>query len=707
MSPRSKRDYSFTQNRELSWLRFNLRVLEEAEDITVPLLERLKFISIFTSNLDEFFMVRVGSMFDLAAISPDDIDNKTGLTPKGQLDLIYSEIPKLIQTRDRIYKKVSDELVGRGIHDLEIFEMTAEEKVFVAQYFKARIMPVLSPQIVDSRHPFPHLESKHLYIASHIKGKKSNVALGLVPVPKSLPLFVQMPKDPCRFVRMETLIKYYASSLYGEFEPSESCIMCVTRNADISFDDEKFEDLDHNEFLNKLQGKLKKRGRLGVVRLEILGKVSKEFRAEMMKRVSLKDYQVFTCAAPLCMKYAFPLTGAIPKQIAQPISFVPYEPRMPADFPKEGIIDAVRDYDKLLFFPFESVDPFIDLLRESASDPRVSSIRITIYRLASSSKIARLLSRAAENGKEVTVLMELRARFDEENNIEWSRVLEEAGCRVIYGMEGFKCHSKLCQITMRSGDNIEYITQVGTGNYNEKTNKLYTDFSYITSRKDIGEDATAFFQNMLVANLNGSYNKLLVAPTGIRPALLEHMDEQISKGKDGYICIKANSLTERVVIDKLSEASCAGVEIQLILRGICCILPGIVGKTENIHVTSIVGRYLEHSRVYCFGRGDEAKLYISSSDLMSRNLRRRVEVACPIEDVNLRNKIFWTLQVQLADNIKASYMCPDGEYKRKRSKELPTISQEFFMESTFDLPISPKKKEKTSWFKKIFGKKKK
>ena len=713
MQPEKIRDTSYTQNRELSWLKFDLRVLEEAEDRSVPLLERLKFVSIFTSNLDEFFMVRVGSLFDMSVMSPKTIDNKSGLTPMGQLERIYAEIPGLVARRDTIYAQVMAELAEKGVRDLQISELEPHEKKYVNQYYKAKVLPVLSPQIVDERHPFPHLINKQLYIASNLHGKRERAPLGLIPLPDVLPRFIQMPEDPCRYIRLETLLLSRADSLYGSFKPSESCVLCVTRNADISFDDDKFDDID-DDYRTKVSKLLKKRSQLGIMRLELEGDPSQEFVRLLCSRIKVENHQVYTCHAPLCLKYVYPLVSALPDEVSAPMSFVPYNPRHPASIdPKGSMIEQIKARDRLLFFPYDSVDPFLRLLSEAAEDPDVVSIRITIYRLASSSKIAHILCRAAENGKEVTALMELRARFDEANNISWSRLLEDSGCRVIYGIEDFKCHSKLCLITMRHGDALSYITQVGTGNYNEKTNKMYTDLTYMTARREIGEDATAFFQNMLVSNLRGEYSTLLVSPEGIKRRLLELMDEQIALGQNGYICIKANSMTEREVIDKLSECSRAGVEVQLILRGICCMRPGIPGKTENIHVTSIVGRYLEHARIYCFGRGDDAKLFISSADLMTRNLVRRVEVACPIYSPELRKCLLWILEKHLADNVKASSLLADGTYKRK-SGEPPFSSQDYFMEHPLPLdqfvpapkgsPASEAKPEKhESFWSRLFG----
>ena len=674
--------YSYTQSRELSWLRFNRRVLEESGDNTVPLLERLKFISIFTSNLDEFFMVRVGSLFDLSLVSPNEIDNKTGLTPSGQLDQIYRVIPGLIEIKNHLYREVSGLLRQEGIWDLAPEELTAEEKKYVSQYYKVKILPVLSPQIVDSRHPFPHLVNKALYVAALLRSKKGNPSLGFIPVPQGLPAFLTMPGTPGRFIRMENVIHQWVHTLFGSYRVEDSCVLCVTRNADISFDEEKFED-DDDDFRSRMSKLLKKRANLAVVRLELSRKVSADFLKLLKTRIEVGDHQTYIDRAPLDMKYVYDFIRALPSDVADPLSFPPYQPRWPEDLDeKASIIEQVQRKDKLLFFPFDKVDPFLRLLSEAADRPDVLSIRITIYRLASSSKIAHILCRAAENGKEVTVLMELRARFDEANNISWSKLLEDSGCRVIYGLEGYKCHSKICLITLRKGDKLSYITQIGTGNYNEKTNTMYTDLSLMTASEAIGLDGTVFFQNMLVGNLAGSYEYLLVSPAGIKAKLISLIEEEMDKGPDGYICIKANSMTEREVMDKLAEASRSGVQIQMILRGICCLRPGIPAHTENIHVTSIVGRYLEHGRIYCFGRGKDARVYISSADLMTRNLNRRVEIACPIYDPEVKEQLIWILHTQLEDNVKASSLLPDGSYVRKVNSLAPCSSQDIFMETS-------------------------
>ena len=712
---KSMNDFSFTQNRELSWLKFDNRVLEEATDEKVPVIERLKFISIFTSNLDEFFMVRVGSLFDLAQITPNDKDNKTGDSPTEQLKKIFAAVPSLISKRDKVYKEVCRILEEYGILDLTEDKLTENELKVVNTYFEELINPVLSPQIIDPHHPFPHLKNKTLYIASVLQNKKDKVSLGIIPVPESLPPFLTLSERPLRFIRTENIILNRCQQVFGIYNVSKSAVISVTRNADISFDEEKFDDAD-DDYLKIMSHLIKKRGRLAPVRLEIQGEKgnSLDKLSEMLqKRLSIDKSQVFFTSSPINMKYVFSLEKKIPDSFLGELKYTPYSPRYPEDLnPNESIIKQIEQKDRLLFYPFDQMEPFLKLLRESAADESVISIKITIYRLASASKIAHELCTAAENGKDVTVLVELRARFDEANNIAWAERLEQSGCRVIYGIDNFKCHSKICLITRRIKNNMHYITQIGTGNYNEKTALMYTDLCLMTADEEIGHDATVFFQNMLIANLNGSYSKLLVAPISLKPNLMRLIEDEIAKGDKGRIIIKANSLTERDIIDKLSEASNAGVKIQLILRGICCLRPGIEGKTENITVTSIVGRYLEHSRIYCFGMGENTKIFISSADLMTRNISRRVEIACPINDADVKNQILKILYIILKDTVKARTLLSDGNYIKKFTQSEDKIdSQRYFMENSLHIPIStvskepPKTAEHRNIFQKLFSRK--
>ena len=679
--------YRYTQNRELSWLRFNQRVLEEAADESNPLLERLKFVAIFSSNLDEFFMVRVGSLFDLAAVSPEAVDNKTGMTPIQQLRRIYETVPGLIEQKKRIYAGVRAALTEAGVEDVTYLSLSAKEEKTVDRYFKADILPILSPIIIGSHHPVPHLVSKQLYVAARLQDKKGKSAVGILPVPQSLPAYVALPDSDLRFIRTEEILLHWAPTLFGAYQVLETCLISVTRNADISFDEEKFEDTEE-DFRKQVLKLLKKRGRLAVVRMELNHEISEQFFTRLTKLVQVDGEQCFIDPCPLQMGYAFALAGALSRGKAKRLSYQPYTSRWPEDLEREkDILPQIQRRDRLLFYPFDSVEPFLRLLSEAAERPDVLSIKITIYRLASSSKIAHILCRAAENGKEVLVLMELRARFDEANNVAWSELLEEAGCQVVYGIEGFKCHSKICLITLRDKGKMHYITQIGTGNYNEKTNAMYTDLSLMTADEGIGQDAVRFFRNMLVNDLAGEYQELLVSPYGIKEQLCTLIDQEMEKGEAGYICIKANSVTERGIIDKLRAASQAGVQVELIIRGICCLLPGVEGETERIHVTSIVGRFLEHARIYCFGKGADAKMYLSSADLMTRNLKRRVEIACPVHDREMREQLQWVLDCQLRDNGKASFLCPDGTYHRKEhTLSAPCNSQEQFMAESFHRP---------------------
>lgn len=642
-------------------------MLEEAEDRTVPLLERLKFISIFAGNLDEFFMVRVGSLFDLSLIKPDNIDNKTGMTPDEQLRAIYREIPDLIALKQKIYCEVKRELAREGIRDLTYKELTAEEKKTVDHYYKEMISPLLSPQVIGSHHPVPNLKNKALYITTLLSRAGGRYHLGLCPVPETLPSFILLPDSGGRFIRMEEVLLAKADRLFGNYRVKESLVLSVTRNADIRFDDEKFEDEEDLDFRSKVSDLLRKRRTLSIVRLELSQKPSEDFFAVIHKMVQAENHQVYYDGSPLNMKFVFDLIPKLHGELGRELSYSPYTPVNPAGLQKGGsMIRQIREKDRLLYFPYESIDPFLDLLNEAAEREDVVSIRITIYRLASTSKIARILCRAAENGKEVLAVMELRARFDEANNITWSKIMEDSGCRVIYGDKKYKCHSKICLITLRDGNRVRYITQIATGNYNEKTAAQYTDLSMMTASREIGMDGNRFFQNMLVNDeQQEGYRKLLVSPGGIKKGVMELIDEQIKLGREGFICIKANAVTERDMIDKLKEASQAGVDIQLIIRGICCIRPGVSGKTENIRVSSIVGRYLEHARIYCFGRGEKAKLYIASADMMTRNLVRRIEIACPVEDPDIRRELQWILKMQLKDRAKASLLRSDGCYERK------------------------------------------
>ena len=677
-------EQGYTQNRELSWLQFNARVLAEAEDENVPLLERFKFLAIFTSNLDEFFMIRVGSLCDMAAVDKEHTDSKSGLTAKEQLHLIYKAVEPLYARRDAAFSDVDSKLSAIGLRRLTMDSLAPDEQKYIKRYFKDIIAPVLSPQIVDSHHPFPHLEGKVLHIAALLSHKKTE-RLGLLPVPASLPPVVFLPETPSRYILTEDILLAYADHVFEMYDVLEKTVLCVTRNADIQVDDETF-GVEGGDFRKKMEKLLRQRRRMAVVRVEINRPISDHFKEHFRNRFEVSDAQIFLSrTAPLKLGYAFSLGEHLPEKKRAFLSDAPFTPQQPAMLSAgQSLLKAALQRDILLSYPYESMEPFLQMIREAANDPAVLAIRITIYRLASKAKLVEYLCAAAENGKDVTALIELRARFDEQNNLDWSERMEEAGCKIIYGFEDYKVHSKICLITRRERGAVRHITQVGTGNYNEKTAKQYTDVSLITADERIGQDAGAFFNNMALGNLSGRYSRLFVAPTSLKNNILALMDEQIAKGKDGYILLKFNSLTDIDVIAKLREASCAGVTVEMIVRGICCLLPGVPGHTENITVTSIVGRFLEHSRIYVFGRGDEEKMYISSADLMTRNTERRVEIACPIDDPAVRTRLHDILYAMQHDTVKARVLQPDGTYCKKPAVPDPICAQDLLMQQAIE-----------------------
>ncbi len=677
-------EQGYTQNRELSWLQFNARVLAEAEDENVPLLERFKFLAIFTSNLDEFFMIRVGSLCDMAAVDKEHTDSKSGLTAKEQLHLIYKAVEPLYARRDAAFSDVDSKLSAIGLRRLTMDSLAPDEQKYIKRYFKDIIAPVLSPQIVDSHHPFPHLEGKVLHIAALLSHKKTE-RLGLLPVPASLPPVVFLPDAPSRYILTEDILLAYADHVFEMYDVLEKTVLCVTRNADIQVDDETF-GVEGGDFRKKMEKLLRQRRRMAVVRVEINRPISEHFKEYFRSRFEVSDAQIFLSrTAPLKLGYAFSLGEHLPEKKRAFLSDAPFTPQQPAMLSAgQSLLKAALQRDILLSYPYESMEPFLQMIREAANDPAVLAIRITIYRLANKAKLVEYLCAAAENGKDVTALIELRARFDEQNNIDWSERMEEAGCKIIYGFEDYKVHSKICLITRRERGAVRHITQVGTGNYNEKTAKQYTDVSLITADERIGQDAGAFFNNMALGNLSGRYSRLFVAPTSLKNNILALMDEQIAKGKDGYILLKFNSLTDIDVIAKLREASCAGVTVEMIVRGICCLLPGVPGHTENITVTSIVGRFLEHSRIYVFGRDDEEKMYISSADLMTRNTERRVEIACPIDDPAVRTRLHDILYAMQHDTVKARVLQPDGTYCKKPAVQDPICAQDLLMQQAIE-----------------------
>lgn len=700
----------YTQNRELSWLEFNARVLAEAEDETVPLLERFKFLAIFTSNLDEFFMIRVGSLTDMAALEPNRRDTKSGLTAEEQLSRIYAAVEPLYARRDAAFRDVDARLAQEDLCRTSMDELDSSERKYIKRYFNTMIAPVLSPQVVDSHHPFPHLEGKVLHIAVLLSHKK-NERLGLIPVPASLPPITFLPNDKRRYLMTEDILLAFADSIFEMYDVLEKTVFCVTRNADVPLDDEPFGS-EQVDLRKKMERMLRQRRRMAIVRVELSRPVSSHFKECLHKRFEVTDEQIFLSrSAPLRMSYAFSLGDYLSDGRRSRLSDPPFIPQQPAMLPAgQSLLKTALQRDVLLSYPYESMEPFLQMIREAANDPSVLSVRITIYRLASKAKLVEYLCAAAENGKDVTVLIELRARFDEQNNIDWSERLEEAGCKIIYGFEDYKVHSKICLITRRERGGVRYITQVGTGNYNEKTARQYTDVSLVTSSESISMDAAQFFNNMAMSNLNGRYNRLLVAPTSLKNNILSLMDGEIAKGSDGYILLKFNSLTDIDMIEKLHEASCAGVTVEMIIRGICCLLPGVPGKTENITVTSIVGRFLEHSRIYVFGRGENEKMYISSADLMTRNTERRVEIACPIDSPAVRARLHDILFAMQHDTVKARVLQPDGSYQKKPAVPEPICAQDLLMQQAVSMAreqaqhASEEERGLLHWLRRLFVK---
>jgi polyphosphate kinase len=694
---------NYTQNRELSWLRFDQRVLEEARDKSVPLLERMKFVAIFTSNLDEFFMIRVGSLYDMVQTDEKHRDSRSGMTPQEQLDAIYEAVAPLYKERDKTYTEIKKELSPYGVCGLDFKELEADEKKYVKKYFKEQILPVLSPQIVDSSHPFPHLLNKDIYVTASLSKKEQ--MLGIVPVPTYVSDILMLPGHDIRYIRMEKVIMEYLHLVFDQYEVSDPNYICVTRNADVSPNDEALEVTD--DFRKLMQNTLHKRRRMAVVRLETAEKLSAKMQEYFCEKFKITPAQIFRTKMPMKLDYMFSIAGNLPESMKRSLVYEPFSPQKSAHVQEGSMLKQVKKQDILLFYPYESMDPFLKLIKDASADPNVMTIKITIYRLAKKARLVEYLCAAAENGKEVTVLIELRARFDEQNNIDWSERLEEAGCRVIYGFDGYKVHSKICLITYRNRNEIQYITQVGTGNYNEKTAAMYTDLSLMTADPRIGQDAAEFFKNMSIGNLQGSYQYLIVSPVSLKSSILQMMDEEIRKGKDGRIVMKMNSVTDVDFIRKVSEASRVGVRVDLIVRGICCILPGVPEYTENVRVMSVVGRYLEHPRIFSFGTGKEQKIYIGSADMMTRNTEKRVEVACPVLDEQIRRQINHDLKVMLSDNVKARVMQKDGTYTKRKLKDESSgkmiDSQAVFMEEALKAAEEVQKKEQAKAQKKSGG----
>lgn len=681
----------YTQNRELSWLAFNERVLAEAADESVPLLERLKFASIFTSNLDEFFMIRVGSLFDLMGVEPGRRDSRSGMTPEEQLHAIYDAVRPLYREREAVCLGLERLLRRYDICRLEWKELSGSEKKYCQRYFHSEVEPIISPQIVDTHHPFPHLKNNVLHIGAWVKYRSRDV-FGVIPMPEALPGVLFLPCDEgLRYIHMEELLLHHAGDIFANYDVRAKCVFRVTRNADINPEDEAFDMDENDDFRKKMRKALRQRTRLAPVRLELSERISGDFLEYLKKRLPVTDEQVFFTSAPLRLDYAFSLAGKLADpELRRALTYPEFKPCRNAQIRTgESMIRQISRSDKLLSFPFESMSPFLTLLKEASEDPDVISIKITIYRLARKAKLVEYLCAAAENGKDVTVFIELRARFDEQNNIDWSERLEDAGCNVFYGFENYKIHSKICLITRRERGEIRYITQVGTGNYNEKTAEQYTDVSLLTANRDIGQDAVEFFKNMSIGELDGEYRHLLVSPYSLKREVLRLMDGEIAKGSAGRMRFKINSLTDMDIIERLRKASRAGVRIDMVVRGICCILPGIPGETENIHIVSIVGRFLEHSRIYCFGEGESERMYISSADFMTRNTQRRVETACPIYDSAVRAKLNGIMDLCLMDNVKARELHADGSYSPVHGGEERFDAQQLQMDRAIDAAAEP------------------
>lgn len=683
------RDFSYTQNRELSWLRFDNRVLDEAFDESVPLFERLKFVSIFESNLDEFLMVRVGGLSDLAELKKQPVDNKSNMTASEQVEAVVAELPGLLDRWESIFKSIEGKLDTLGVHRARVDSLTPEERTFVTRYFQAYVSPVISPLVIDPRHPFPNLRNGALYLACGLDGVTDEESLlGLIEIPASMNRVVEIPSPTgtYSYILLEDVILACLDSCFGSYKPLDRALIRVTRNADIDPDGEGVE--EEEDYRQHMKRILKKRLRLQPVVLAVSGSLEKQTLKTIRKALELSRRSVFTCDIPLNLGYVFGIEGKIPEHLRNELLFTPFKPQPnPTIDMTRSIREQVLQHDKLLFYPYEAMNPFLDLVHEAAYDPECISLRITLYRVAKQSRLCESLIDAAENGKEVTVLMELRARFDEQNNIEWAERLEEAGCTVIYGSEGFKCHSKICQLTYREGMALTRLTLLGTGNFNEKTAKLYSDFMLMTAHPGIGEDANLFFRNLSLGNLRGDYRFLGVAPVGLKPLIMRGLDREIQRalaGEPARVFFKLNSLTDREVIDKIAEASCAGVRVDMIIRGISCLKPGVPGKTENVHVRSIVGRFLEHARVYAFGV-DSDMIYLSSADMMTRNTEHRVEIAFPVLDPTCRALVHEYMGMQLRDNVKARSLTSDGTWVpvERKEGEKPFNSQEALLERAY------------------------
>ena len=669
-------------NRELSWLKFNERVLEEAENKKVPLCERLTFASIYQSNLDEFFRVRVGSLVDQMLLGGKIRDNKTKMTAKEQIEEVLHQVMKLNRRKDAVYDAIMGQLEDYGVRLVDFRKISKKESEYLEKYFLNEIAPVISPTIVGKRQPFPFLKNNEIYAVVVLQTKSGKEKLGIIPCSNTgFKRLVELPTAGT-YMLAEELILHYIPEVFERYNIKAKSLIRVTRNADIDADALYDEDLDYRDFMAEL---IKRRKKLAPVRLELTREMDGEIVDVLCDYLELNSDYVFQVQAPLDLSFVFEIQDTLRKT---PELF--YEKRVPQKSSQfrdgEPVFPQIREKDKLLSYPYESMKPFLNFLREAANDKEVISIKMTLYRVAKHSKIVEYLIDAAENGKEVLVLVELKARFDEENNIEWSRRLEDAGCRVIYGLDGYKVHSKLCLVTRKSEGQVEYYTQIGTGNYNEKTARLYTDLSLMTANVEIGLEAAKVFQALSMEETVDNVQHLLVAPRCLQNKVLSMIDEEIAcakEGKEAYIGLKMNSLTDKKIIDKLIEASQAGVKIDMVIRGICCLIPGVKGKTENIQVRSIVGRFLEHSRIYIFGTQEREKVYIASADFMTRNTLRRVEVAAPVYDKDLKMQLEEMFITMLSDNQKARQEDSRGNYEIAEAQETPLNSQEFFYEQAY------------------------
>ena len=671
-------------NRELSWLKFNERVLEEAENNEVPLCERMNFVSIYQSNLDEFFRVRVGSLQDQMLVNKKIRDNKTNMTSEEQIKAILKEVKRLNKRKDAAYADLMKKVAEYGITLVDFKTAKPEEKKFLEQYFNHEIVPLSSPTIVGKRQPFPFLRNQEIYAVVVLETRSGKERIGIIPCTNNMvERLVEIPGGEGRYVLSENIVLHYIGKVFKGYKVIGKSLIRVVRNADIDADALYDEDLDYREFMADL---MKQRRKLTPVRLDMSREIDVSVVESLCRYLKVEPERVFRSDAPLDLSFIYKLQDLL--RMHPELFYGKRVPQKSASFRDgESIIRQIEEGDKLLSYPYESIRPFLNMLYEAAEDENVLSIKMTLYRLAKQSKIVEALCEAAENGKEVVVLVELRARFDEENNIRWSRMLEKAGCQIIYGLEGFKVHSKLCLITKKGRDGVEYITQIGTGNYNEKTARLYTDLSLMTTNVEIGLDAAAVFQALTKGETVEESGHLLVAPKCLQNRILDMIQEEIDHKKNGeeaYIGLKLNSLTDKKIMDKLVEASCSGVHIDMIIRGISCLIPGVEGKTENIRIISIVGRFLEHSRIYIFGCGERRKYYISSADFMTRNTVKRVEVAAPVYDPAIRARIQGIFDLMLSDNQKARDESAEGVYALVPHEGEPVNSQEILYQEAYD-----------------------